>query len=234
MRSRSRNYNEDFDSAVAECSVRSSSSGDSVRHRENMAMPWFHAAISRDATERFPTYFRVLLSLFRLLLSRSDGTFLVRESTNFPGDFTLSVTYRNKVEHYRIYQSGGHLTCDNEEFFSNLTQLVSVYSWIKLCSIPLQHYKRDADGLCHRLVTPVICEGFRVVSANIEDKTTVFIKEGLVIPSGEIRLGDIIGHGEFGDVCLGIYKGKKVAMKVSKRHGSGMADSLLDEAKFLM
>ena len=55
MRSRSRNYNnEDFDSAVAECSVRSSSSGDSVRHRENpVTMPWFHANISRDATERY-------------------------------------------------------------------------------------------------------------------------------------------------------------------------------------
>lgn len=86
-----------------------------------------------------------------------------------------------------------------------------------------------------------------MVSANIEDKTTAFIKENLVIPSGEIRLGDIIGHGEFGgncpfllfqiqniDVLLGMYKSKKVAMKVSKRHGSGMADSLLDEARFLM
>ncbi|VDM82433.1 unnamed protein product [Strongylus vulgaris] len=123
----------------------------------------------------------------RMLHQRADGTFLVRESTNFPGDYTLSMAYRGKVEHYRIYQSGGQITCDNEEFFANLTQLVS-------------HYKRDADGLCHRLVTPIICENYHIPSTsdNIEDRTSAFLKAGLVIPSGEIRLGDIIGHGEFG------------------------------------
>ncbi|EYB93463.1 hypothetical protein Y032_0181g827, partial [Ancylostoma ceylanicum] len=127
------------------------------------------------------------------------------------------------VEHYRIYQSGGQITCDNEEFFANLTQLVS-------------HYKRDADGLCHRLVTPIICENYRIpsTSTDIEDRTSTFLKAGLVIPSGEIRLGDIIGHGEFGDVLIGYYKDKKVAVKVSKRHGNGLVDSLLDESRFMV
>ena len=36
------------------------------------------------------------------------------------------------------------------------------------------------------------------------------------------------------DVLLGVHKDKKVAVKVSKRHGSGMLDSLLDEARFMM
>lgn len=63
----------------------------------------------------------------RLLRGKPDGTFLVRESTNFPGDFTLCMSFHGKVEHYRIEQtSGGQLTCDKEEYFSNLTQLVSV------------------------------------------------------------------------------------------------------------
>ncbi|KHJ82414.1 hypothetical protein OESDEN_17892 [Oesophagostomum dentatum] len=103
-------------------------------------------------------------------------------------------------------------------------------SWFRL------HYKRDADGLCHRLVTPIICENFRISSVgdNIEDRTSTFLKAGLVIPSGEIRLGDIIGHGEFGDVLIGYYKDKKVAVKVSKRHGNGLADSLLDESRFMV
>ncbi|ETN70606.1 SH2 domain protein [Necator americanus] len=173
---------------------------DGVRNREREVvatphMPWFHSNVSREATER-------------MLHQRADGTFLVRESTNFPGDYTLSMAYRGKVEHYRIYQSGGQITCDNEEFFANLTQLVS-------------HYKRDADGLCHRLVTPIICENYLIPSSNsdIEDRTSTFLKAGLVIPS---------------DVLVGYYKEKKVAVKVSKRHGNGLVDSLLDESRFMV
>lgn len=35
--------------------------------------------------------------VYRLLNRRADGTFLVRESTNFPGDFTLSLACQGKV-----------------------------------------------------------------------------------------------------------------------------------------
>lgn len=56
-----------------------------------------------------------------------DGLFLVRESTNFPGDYTLCVCYKAKVEHYRvIYKDNNKLTIDEEEFFENLSQLVEV------------------------------------------------------------------------------------------------------------
>ncbi|KAG7300307.1 mitogen-activated protein kinase, partial [Plutella xylostella] len=51
-------------------------------------MPWHHGAISRERAEA-------------LLSGSSDGVFLVRESTNFPGDHTLCVRYRGRVEHYR-------------------------------------------------------------------------------------------------------------------------------------
>ncbi|EPB74108.1 SH2 domain protein, partial [Ancylostoma ceylanicum] len=57
-----------------------------TREREIVAtphMPWFHSNVSREATER-------------MLHQRADGTFLVRESTNFPGDYTLSMAYRGK------------------------------------------------------------------------------------------------------------------------------------------
>ncbi|CAJ0572855.1 unnamed protein product, partial [Mesorhabditis spiculigera] len=179
---------------------------------QTIHMPWFHKDLSRERTER-------------LLQHKADGTFLVRESTNYPGDYTLSMAYRAKVEHYRIYQAGGQLTCDNEEFFSNLTQLVS-------------HYKRDADGLCHRLVTPIINEAFRMPSTQteLEDKVKIFRSAGLVIPSSQLKLGDIIGHGEFGDVLLGIHNDRKVAVKVTKRGvaGGGMSECLLDEARFMV
>lgn len=73
--------------------------------------------------------------------------FLVRESTNYPGDYTLCVCYQNKVEHYRVKYHEGSLTIDDEEFFENLEKLI-------------EHYKNDADGLCTRLVKPLPKENY--------------------------------------------------------------------------
>lgn len=90
---------------------------------------WFHGKISREEAEN-------------LLQPRTDGLFLVRESTNFPGDYTLCVCYQSKVEHYRVKYHERNLTIDDEEFFENLEKLI-------------EHYKNDADGLCTRLVKPL-------------------------------------------------------------------------------
>ncbi|VDM95361.1 unnamed protein product [Thelazia callipaeda] len=176
--------------------------------KELQLMPWYHGNITREHTEK-------------ILARRADGTFLVRDSTNFPGDFTLCMAYNGKVEHYRIYQLNGVLTCDHEENFVNLTQLIA-------------HYKRDADGLCHRLITPVISDNYRIARdcVSVEDRVRLFREASLIIGRNEIRLGDIIGHGEFGDVLLGDYESQKVAVKVLKR--SAMVQSLLDEAKFMI
>lgn len=50
----------------------------------------------------------------------------MRESTNFPGDYTLCVCFNNKVEHYRVIYKDNKLTIDEEEYFENLSQLVEV------------------------------------------------------------------------------------------------------------
>ena len=68
------------------------------------AMPWFHGKISREVAEK-------------LLNPRNDGLFLVRESTNFPGDYTLCVCFENRVEHYRIIFQDDKITIDEEEHF---------------------------------------------------------------------------------------------------------------------
>lgn len=74
---------------------------------------WFHGSITRDEAEH-------------LLQPREDGLFLVRESTNFPGDYTLCVCFQGKVEHYRVKYLENKLTIDDEEYFENLGQLVDV------------------------------------------------------------------------------------------------------------
>ncbi|XP_039758811.1 tyrosine-protein kinase CSK [Pararge aegeria] len=93
--------------------------------------PWHHGAISRERAEA-------------LLSGSPDGVFLVRESTNFPGDHTLCVRFRGRVEHYRVKWATApdtqnqRLTIDDEEFFDNMMDLI-------------QHYLKDADGLCTKL-----------------------------------------------------------------------------------
>ena len=76
---------------------------------------WFHGKITRQKAEE-------LLSL------RKDGLFLVRESTNYPGDYTMCVCFNGEVEHYRIIYKDNKVTIDEEEFFENLTKLVEVWN----------------------------------------------------------------------------------------------------------
>lgn len=88
---------------------------------------WFHGKITREQAER-------------LLYPPETGLFLVRESTNYPGDYTLCVSCDGKVEHYRIIYHNGKLTIDEEEYFENLMQLVEVRKSVSLFSSqPLEH-----------------------------------------------------------------------------------------------
>eukprot|EP00090_Calanus_glacialis_P003793 TRINITY_DN12823_c0_g1_i1.p1 TRINITY_DN12823_c0_g1~~TRINITY_DN12823_c0_g1_i1.p1 ORF type:complete len:416 (-),score=101.97 TRINITY_DN12823_c0_g1_i1:734-1981(-) len=175
-----------------------------VREVKVNAMPWFHGKISREVAEK-------------LLNPRKDGLFLVRESTNFPGDYTLCVCFENRVEHYRIIFQDDKITIDEEEYFDNLTKLV-------------EHYQEDADGLCTTLGEPLSREGGGV--AYSVDKTA-FEQAGWTIKREEITLQEKIGKGEFGDVRLGNYRGQKVAVKELIKDTSIATQKFLTEAKVM-
>lgn len=165
------------------------------------SMPWFHGKIKREEAEE-------------LLQPREDGLFLVRESTNFPGDYTLCVCFNNKVEHYRVIYKDSKLTIDEEVFFDKLSQLV-------------EHYQKDADGLCTKLRMSVPKRSGLEFSA--------FEKAGWVIPLEELDFGDVrevLGRGEFGDVRLAYYRGQKVAVKIIK-DSSKAAQNFLAEASLM-
>ena len=89
-------------------------------------MPWFHGKITRELAEE-------------LLQPRTDGLYLIRESTNFPGDYTLCVVANKGVDHYRIITTRGKISIDEEEFFDSLEDLIA-------------HYEKDSDGLSTNLV----------------------------------------------------------------------------------
>ncbi|XP_073242312.1 tyrosine-protein kinase CSK-like [Porites lutea] len=168
------------------------------------AMPWFHGKISRDQAEQL------------LEPEHKKGLFLVRESQNFQGDYTLSVCTGSKVDHYRVrYTHDNKLTVDDETFFENLTKLV-------------QHYEHDEDGLSTRLAHPLQKQGKFDFSVDPES----FKKEGWSIRRSELQLGKSIGKGEFGDVLQGVYRGQKVAVK-SLLDDSHAAQSFLTEASIM-
>ncbi len=75
---------------------------------------WFHGKLTREEAEK-------------LLEGGRNGLFLVRESQNFKGDYTLCVLYEQKVEHYRVRRNKKNMvTVDDEEYFENLFKLVEV------------------------------------------------------------------------------------------------------------
>jgi c-src tyrosine kinase len=77
-------------------------------------MPWFHGKLTRDDVEK-------------LLIPPKNGLFLVRESVAYKGDYTLSVCYDGKIEHYRVRRDDRNwVTVDDEEYFENLVALVEV------------------------------------------------------------------------------------------------------------
>jgi len=180
-------------------------------------MPWFHGKISRDMAEK-------------MLVPRRDGLFLVRESTNFPGDYTLCVCFDNRVEHYRIILKDDRITIDEEEYFDTLTSLV-------------EHYQADADGLCTVLADPLPRgAGDPTLPSTPKDPGTpasiiidksVFEEAGWVINRDDITLQEKIGKGEFGDVRLGVYNGKKVAVKELIKDSSVATQKFLTEAKVM-
>lgn len=167
------------------------------------AMPWFHGKISREEAER-------------LLTPREDGLFLVRESTNYPGDYTLCVCSAGRVEHYRVISADKRLTIDEEVFFDCLNRLV-------------EHYECDADGLCSQLHRSVPKLG----GQNFSVDPGAFEAAGWMIPREDIELGERIGRGEFGEVLLARYRGECVAVKTLRDCDSAVQQQLLAEASVM-
>ncbi|XP_055368658.1 GRB2-related adapter protein-like isoform X2 [Betta splendens] len=75
--------------------------------------PWFAGRVTRlEAEER--------------LRWQDPGVFLLRESESAPGEFSISLSYGDRVEHFRVLEGGGRY-CIWEETFPSLNRLVEFY-----------------------------------------------------------------------------------------------------------
>jgi len=159
--------------------------------------PWFHGRISRETAE---------MLLYRH--GNRDGAFLIRESTHFPGDFTLSVCFNNEHHHYRVQRKGQKLSIDGETFFDNLSDVID-------------HYHQQRDGLCSRL--RAFCPK---KTTKVRVDYEVFAKDGWEIEPQRMEYGNLLGSGEFGDVVLGKLDSQTVAIKTLKATPGEARDDL--------
>ena len=165
---------------------------------------WFFGKIKRADAEK------------KLLTPGSpSGTFLIRDSETMPGNYSLSIRDGDSVRHYRIRKldSGGFYITVRAPF-STLTELV-------------QHYSKDADGLCCQLTSA--CRGEKPTTSGLSYNT----KDAWEIDRKSLTLQRKLGQGQFGEVWAGVWNGTThVAVKTLKP-GTMSPQAFLTEATIM-
>lgn len=169
------------------------------------AEPWFFGKIKRVEAER------------ELLSAENEhGSFLIRDSESRRDDYSLSVRDGDTVKHYRIRKldEGGYFIARRTPF-RNLKDLV-------------KHYSQDADGLCVELRKPCVQieePTPRGLSYNTHDKWEIDKRELTFIRE--------LGHGQFGQVYEGLWKGTMPVAIKTLRKGSMDPKDFLAEATIM-
>ncbi|KAK2140479.1 hypothetical protein LSH36_1342g00031 [Paralvinella palmiformis] len=147
---------------------------------------------------------------------QKKGVFLIRESMNFPGEYTLCVQMVDKIEHYHITYHDNKLTIDKETLFNNLVELI-------------QHYKWKANGLCTNLIQQLENTGRLEYCVSQKE----FEQHGWSIAATDIELSDLIGSGDFAGVYKAEYKPTKMTVAVKKLKQESEVTRFLVEAAIM-
>uniref|UniRef100_A0A8D8Y420 Tyrosine-protein kinase n=1 Tax=Cacopsylla melanoneura TaxID=428564 RepID=A0A8D8Y420_9HEMI len=153
------------------------------------AEPWYFGKIKRIEAEK------------KLLLPENDhGAFLIRDSESRKNDYSLSVRDGDTVKHYRIRQldEGGFFIA-RRTTFRTLQELV-------------EHYSKDADGLCVNLRKPCV-QVEKPVTGGLSHST----RDQWEIDRTSLKFVRKLGSGQFGEVWEGLWNNTTpVAIKTLK------------------
>nr|XP_020468579.1 tyrosine-protein kinase FRK [Monopterus albus] len=145
-----------------------------------------------------------------------DGAFLIRNCESQSGELSLSVLDNRRVKHYRVKKlDNGHFFVSRTKTFETLQELV-------------EHYSRQADGLCVCLGEP--CKKMEAPQTHGLSYNTADQWE---INRESIRLIRKLGAGQFGDVYEGLWnETTPVAVKTLKP-GTMDTRDFLQEAQMM-
>lgn len=176
-----------------------------ARWRSIEAEPWYFGKLRRVEADK------------KLLMPENEhGAFIIRDSESRENDFSLSVRDENCVKHYRIRQlDDGGFFIARRTTFKTLQQLV-------------EHYSRDADGLCVNLRSP--CVNLDKPDTNDLSYKT---KDQWEIDRSSLTFLNKLGSGQFGQVFEGLWNDTtSVAIKTLKE-GSMDPQDFLAEAQVM-
>ncbi|KAM9355322.1 tyrosine-protein kinase FRK-like [Pholidichthys leucotaenia] len=152
------------------------------------AEPWYFADTKRLDAEKM-----------LLAPGNEHGAFLIRNCESQKGEFSLSVLDNGKVKHYKLKKlDSGNYFVSRARPFQTVKELV-------------EHYSKQADGLCVRLGEP--CKKIEVPQTYGLSYDTVDQWE---IDRKSIKLGKKLGTGQFGEVYEGTWNNTTVAVKTLK------------------
>lgn len=169
------------------------------------AEPWYFAETKRLDAEKM-----------LLTGENQHGAFLIRNCESQRGEFSLSVLDSGRVKHYKLKKmENGYYFVSKNRAFPTLKELV-------------EHYSKQADGLCVRLVEP--CKKMEAPQTHGLSYNTVDQWE---IDHSSIKLLRKLGSGQFGEVFEGLWNDTtSVAVKTLKP-GTMLNEEFLREAQIM-
>lgn len=176
-----------------------------ARWRSIEAEPWYFGRLKRVEADK------------KLLMPENEhGAFIIRDSESRANDFSLSVRDENCVKHYRIRQlDDGGFFIARRTTFKTLQELV-------------EHYSRDADGLCVNLRSP--CVNLDKPDTNDLSYKT---KDHWEIDRSSLTFLNKLGSGQFGQVFEGRWNGTTAVAIKTLKEGSMDPKDFLAEAQVM-